>query len=154
MISKELIENIVLKELSDEYFIVSISISKGNDIEVLIDGNNGVTIQKCVDVSRIIEQALNRDEEDYELSVSSAGLGKPFRVYRQYLKNIGQQVEVNVEESKPVAGLMKSVDEKGFDLEITSIEKLENKKKKVEITKILRFEFEAKPTVKNIISFK
>ena len=154
MISKELIENIVLKELSDEYFLVSISISKSNDIEVLIDGDQGVTIQKCVDVSRIIEQAFNRDEEDYELSVSSAGLGKPFKVYRQYLKNIGQQVEVNVEEHKPVSGKLISVDEEGFNLEITTLEKLENKKKKVETTKILRFEFEGKPTVKNIISFK
>lgn len=154
MISKELIENIAQKELSDEFFIVSLSISKKNEIELLIDGDNGVTIQKCVDVSRSIEQSLDRDAEDYELSVSSAGLGKPFKVYRQYVKNIGQEVEVSTGEDKPVSGVIKSVDEKGFELEVKSIEKLENKKKKVEVVKVLRYEFDTKPTVKNIISFK
>ncbi|MFA9392731.1 MAG: ribosome assembly cofactor RimP [Prolixibacteraceae bacterium] len=154
MISKETIENIALNELPEEYFIVNISIKKGNVIEILIDGDEGITIQKCVEFSRGIEQQLDRDTEDFELSVSSAGLGKPLKVYRQYVKNIGQEVEVSTGEEKPIAGIIKNVDELGFDLETTSLEKLEKKKKKVEVVKVLRYEFEAKPTVKNIISFK
>jgi ribosome maturation factor RimP len=154
MLSKELIENIVRNALTEEYFIVEISISKSNEIEVIIDGDHGVNIQQCVDLSRSIEQALNRDEDDFELSVSSAGLGKSFRVFRQYVKNIGKEVEVAVSENKPMKGTLKSVDELGFELEVTSLEKLEDKKKKVVITRTQRVEFASKPTVKNIISFK
>lgn len=154
MISKELIKNTVLKELSDEYFIVSISVTKNNKIDVLMDGDNGISIQKCIDISRSIEQSLDRDAEDFELSVSSPGLGKPLKVYRQFVKNIGQSVEVNTGEDKPVSGTIKSVDEKGFELEVKTLEKVENKKKKVEVVKVLRYEFDTNPTVKNIISFK
>ena len=154
MISKELIKNTVLKELTDEYFIVSISVTKNNKIDVLMDGDNGISIQKCIDISRSIEQSLDRDAEDFELSVSSPGLGKPLKVYRQYVKNIGQTVEVSTGEDKPVSGTIKSVDEKGFELEVKTLEKAENKKKKVEVVKVLRYEFDTNPTVKNIISFK
>lgn len=154
MIKKELIEKLATAGLSEEYFIVDISVKKGNVIDVLVDGDNGVTIQKCIDVSRSIEHNLDREAEDFELSVSSAGLGKPLKVYRQYVKNIGKKVEVNVEENKPLAGTLKSVDENGFELETVSMERLEKKKKKVEVVKVHRFEFDAKPVVKNIISFK
>lgn len=154
MIKKEQIEKYVLDAINDEYFIVSIQVKKGNAIEVLLDGDQGVSIQKCVDVSRAIEQQLDRDAEDFELNVSSAGLGKPFKVYRQYLKNIGQVVEVSPTEGKPVSGILKNVDDKGFDLEVKTLEKAENSKKKVEITNIIRFLFDDKPKVKNIISFK
>lgn len=154
MLSKEVIENIVLNALTEEFFLVDISINKKNEIEVTIDGDNGVNIQQCVDLSRNIEQALNRDEDDFELSVSSAGLGKPFSVFRQYCKNIGKEVEVTLSESKPVKGIIKAVDEHGFELEISTLEKVENKKKKVAVTRTQRVDFAAKPIVKNIISFK
>ncbi|MBN2806518.1 MAG: ribosome assembly cofactor RimP [Prolixibacteraceae bacterium] len=154
MLSKEYIENIVRNALTEEFFIVDITLSKSNEIEVVIDGDHGVSIQQCVDLSRSIEQALNRDEDDFELSVSSAGLGKAFRVYRQYIKNIGKEVEVAVSENKPVKGILKSVDEQGFEIEVTTLEKLEEKKKKVAVTRTQRVEFASKPTVKNIISFK
>ncbi|MGF7140892.1 ribosome assembly cofactor RimP [Roseimarinus sediminis] len=154
MIKKEEIEALVQQELSDEYFIVDIKVSKNNAIELLIDGDQGVTIQKCVEVSRSIEQQLDRDQEDFELSVSSAGLGKPFKVYRQYVKNIGQNVEVVLDGEKPMTGIIQKVDEEGFDLEIRTLEKPEGKKKKVEVIKIQRILFESKPKVKNIISFK
>ena len=153
MINKQLIEQLALQELSDEFFIVNITIKKGNVIEVTIDGDHGVTIQKCIDVSRSIEHNLDRDAEDFELNVSSAGLGKPFKVYRQYVKNIGQDVEVVATESKPVAGVLKQVDKEGFDLEVTTIGR-DEKKKKVEVVKTIRFQFDSKPKVKNIISFK
>ena len=154
MIDKQLIEQLTLRELSEEYFIVNISIKKGNVIEVIIDGDHGVSIQKCVDVSRSIEHNLDRDIEDFELSVSSFGLNKPFKVYRQYAKNIGKEVEVIPAEGKPVAGILKQVDNEGFDLEVNSLEHIEEKKKKVKVVKTLRFSFNSKPKVKNIISFK
>ena len=154
MINKQLIEELALRELSDDYFIVNISVKKDNVIEVIIDGDQGVTVQKCIDVSRSIEHNLDRDAEDFELSVSSAGLGKPFKVHRQYVKNIGREVEVVPSEGKPVSGILKQVDEEGFDLEVTTLERPNEKKKKVEVVKTIRFQFDSKPKVKNIISFK
>lgn len=154
MISKELVETLVLKELSEEYFVVSISIKKGNFIEIVIDGDHGVNIQKCVDVSRSVEGSLDRETEDFELSVSSAGLGKPFKVYRQYVKNIGKEVEVTPAEGKPISGIIQQVNEDGFDLQVTVLERPENSKKKVEVVKTHHFAFNSMPKVKNIISFK
>lgn len=154
MIKKETIEKYAIEALSEEYFIVNISVKSGNVIEVVIDGDQGVNIQKCVDVSRKIETNLDRETDDFELSVFSAGLGKPFKVFRQYVKNIGKEVEVTSAGEKPVSGILKAVDELGFDLEVTELEKLENKKKKVEVVKTTRFLFTDSPEVKNIISFK
>lgn len=154
MIKKELIETLANQALTEEYFIVDISIKKGNVIEVIVDGDDGVSIQKCIDVSRSIENNLDRDAEDFELSVSSSGLGKAFKVHRQYVKNIGNKVEVNTEDSKPLTGIITAVDEKGFDLEVTTLERPAPKKKKVEVINNHRFEFASKPVVKNTISFK
>lgn len=154
MIKKEQIEKLTLEALSEEFFIVGISVSTGNAVDVVIDGDKGVNIQKCIDVSRHIEQGLNRDEEDFELSVYSAGLGQPFKVYRQYVKNIGNKVEVSVKNEKPLTGIIKNVDETGFDLEVKTKEKSEESKKKIEVINIYRIAFESNPDVRNIISFK
>lgn len=154
MIKKETIEKLALEALTEEYFIVNISVKSGNVIEVVIDGDHGVNIQKCVDVSRKIENSLDRDTEDFELSVYSAGLGKPFKVLRQYLKNVGKEIEVIIQGEKPVSGVLKTVDELGFEIEVSELEKIDNKKKKVEVLKTLRFQFSDSPEVKNIISFK
>jgi ribosome maturation factor RimP len=154
MIKQDFIEKLVSETLNDEYFIVLVSVKKGNVIDVIIDGNKGVTIQKCVDISRQIEQNLDRETDDFELTVSSAGLGNPFIVYRQYIKNIGEKVEVILPNEKPVSGILKQVDQEGFGLEISTLEKVEGKSKKVEVVKTIRYNFDTKPEVKNCISFK
>ena len=154
MIKQELIENLVLRALTEEYFVVQVSVKKGNVIDIVIDGDNGVAIQKCVDVSRQIEQNLDRETEDFELTVSSAGLSNPFIVYRQYLKNIGKEIEVKTDNEKPIIGLLIRVDQNGFDLETRTLEKEEGKNKKVEVVKTIRYNFDSKPEVKNSISFK
>jgi ribosome maturation factor RimP len=154
MISKEKIIQLVSEVLTEEYFIVDISVTSNNDIEILIDGDNGVTIQKCVDVSRYVESGLDRETEDFSLDVSSAGLGRPFKVFRQYKKNIGQKVEVVKKGEKPVAGLLCSVDEQGFDIEVTTKEKPEGEKKKIEVTRQHRYLFDDGAEVKIVITFK
>jgi ribosome maturation factor RimP len=154
MIKQELIERLVSEALTDEYFIVQVTVKKGNVIDVAIDGDNGVTIQKCVDISRQIEQNLDRETEDFELTVSSAGLGNPFLVYRQYIKNIGKNVEVKINNEKSITGTLIRVDLEGFELETSSLEKEEGKNKKVVVVKTIRFNFDSKPEVKNSISFK
>jgi len=73
---------------------VGIVISTDNNIKVFIDGDNGVTIKQCVELSRHIENNLDRDKDDFELSVSSAGADHPFLILRQYINNIDQKIRV------------------------------------------------------------
>ena len=93
MILKEDIE-----KLADEFlygtdmFIVKLNVGSDNKITIYIDGDNGVTIDDCVGLSRFIENEYDRETEDFELNVSSAGIDQPFINLRQYLKNIERPV--------------------------------------------------------------
>ena len=154
MIKQEFIEKLITEVLTEEYFIVEVNVNTGNRIDIIIDGDYGVNIQKCVEISRHVEQKLDRETEDFELNVSSAGLSNPFKIYRQYLKNIGKKVEVKLINNNPITGILNKVEPDGFELETSTLEKQEGKSKKVEVVKTLRFNFEDNPEVKNSISFK
>ena len=92
MISKEKIRYLVDEMLSEDMFIVDINVGLGNAIAVSLDSDSGMSIDKCVGISRHIEHNLDRETEDFSLEVSSPGLTHPFRVLRQYQKNIGQKI--------------------------------------------------------------
>jgi ribosome maturation factor RimP len=83
-----------------------LKISKDNVIEVFVDALEGVNIQTCIAVSREIESSLNRDEEDFELTVSSAGIGYPFKVEQQYQKNLGKSVEIKLNDHTKLNGIL------------------------------------------------
>ena len=89
------IRNIAEEELAEgSLFLVEVNITPGNEIEVVIDSDGSVDIDDCVALSRAIEERLDREEEDFELTVTSAGIGRPLRLLRQYRKLIGRPVEV------------------------------------------------------------
>lgn len=140
--------------IEDPYFVVDVKVGRGNSIEVQVDGDDGIAIDKCVAISRHIEGNLDREIEDYSLDVSSPGLGRPFKVYRQYVKNIEQTVEVTPKGLPAVVGVLKSVDQDGFEIETITKQKVEGSKKKVEVVSRHRFSFEQGADVKNIILFK
>ena len=95
MIDRNVVSGIVNEWLEDkEYFLVDVSVSPDDKIVVEIDHAEGVWIDDCVELSRFIESKLDREEEDYELEVGSAGIGQPFKVLQQYLIHIGKEVEV------------------------------------------------------------
>lgn len=95
MIEKDKISELVNKALADtDTYLVSVTVSKTNNILVTLDSDSAVTIDRCVEVSRFVEANLDRDIEDYELSVSSAGIDDPLVIRRQYLKYIGQEVAI------------------------------------------------------------
>ena len=81
-----------------ELFLVEVKVSKNNNIQVFIDGDNGVKIQDCIDLSRQLEECLDRESGDFELSVLSFGLEEPLKMQRQYVKNIGRSLQVENEE--------------------------------------------------------
>lgn len=130
MVKKDQIAQIIEPFLEEnDLFLVKFSIGKDNLINVYIDGDNGVTIDNCVKLSRNIEQSLDRETEDFELRVSSPGADEPFVNERQYKKNIGRPVRITLIDGKKKRGVLESVEAKHIKLkeEIKSKNKKQNK---------------------------
>lgn len=110
MIDKNKVQQCVEEWILDkEYFLVEVSVDKNNKVIVEIDNKEGVWIDDCCDLSRFIEEHFDRDVEDFELEVGSAGIGQPFKVMQQYENNIGNKVEVLTEENKKLIGKLTAV---------------------------------------------
>ncbi|MCC5924907.1 MAG: ribosome assembly cofactor RimP [Crocinitomicaceae bacterium] len=158
MISKENIRKLAeerIAELGKDLFIVDIKISGKNVIQVELESKTeNVAIADCVSVSRNIEHNLDRETQDFELHVSSAGLDQPFRVLEQYQKNIGREVSVQLNDGATIKGLLENADEKSFIVSTISREKVEGKKKKVEVKNTHTFAYKDVKATKIIISFK
>jgi len=93
-------------------FLVEVTVKSGNNINVILDGDKGVKISDCVEMSRHIESNLDRETEDFNLRVFSAGIGQPYKLKRQYKKNIGQLVKVIMLDGKELKGILVKVTEK------------------------------------------
>lgn len=131
MIKGENIVRLVEEKLSGtDKFLISVKVNPGNRISVFIDSDRSVVISDCVELSRFIESNLNRDIEDFELEVSSAGLTHPLVIPRQYAKNIGREVKTVLKNGEVKKGIIKEVADERFILFEKSIVK-ENKKKQI-----------------------
>lgn len=130
MINKQNVEDIVKQWLDGkEYFLVDVQVSDDDRIVVEIDHKDGVWIDDCVELSRHIEAHLNRDEEDYELEVGSAGVGQPFKVHQQWINHIGQPVEVLTNVGQKLKGILTEAADDTFTLTVTTKKKLEGEKR-------------------------
>ncbi len=148
---KEIVDNFIVEQ---GYFLVDLSISSSNNIKVEIDHFDGVSLDFCTELVREIESKLDRDEEDYELEVSSAGLTSAFKTIKQYEKNIGNEVEVITKDGKKFEGVLLSLDENKITLQQEFMKKLEGEKRKKLITENIDIEFKNIKTTKYIIRFK
>src|SRR5690606_7139481 len=90
-------------------FLIDLAISDANKITVTLDGDQGVTLQDCIDVSRAIEHNLDREEVDFSLEVASAGVSAPLKLVRQFRKNIGRDLSVKTADAA-YEGTLKTVD--------------------------------------------
>ena len=132
MIKKEEIVQLAQEFLEGkDQFIVKLTIGTDNRINIYIDGDHGVTIDDCVSLSRLIENTYDREEEDYELNVSSAGIDQPYSHIRQYRKNIGRTVEINKLDGTTVRGILEAVDEHKIQLAEEVIKKNRKSKKMI-----------------------
>ena len=130
MIAKEILEAIVNEWLEDkEYFLVDVIVSKDNEIVVEIDHADGVWIEDCVDLSRYIESKLDRDVEDFELEVGSAGIGQPFKVHQQYVNHLGKEVEVLAADGRKYRGVLTDVADDTFTVTVSEKVKAEGSKR-------------------------
>lgn len=155
MIDKKVVEKLVNEWLEGkDYFLVDVQISADDKIVVEIDHADGVWIEDCVDLSKYIEDHLNRDVEDYELEVGSAGLGQPFKVPQQYKNFVGKEVEVMDADGKKVKGILKDVD--GGLFTVTAREKVKPEGKKRAVLQDVDHQFDMNNVkyTKYIISFK
>ena len=134
-------------------FIVDIAIKQGNKITVLLDNDNGVSIKDCVEMSRHIESNLDREKDDFELNVMSPGLTEPFKILRQYQKNVGKQIDVLTKEGKKLSGKLLFATEEGIELESKVKEKVEGKKGKQIIINTIKLTFNQIKTTKVVILF-
>lgn len=155
MIDKNVVKNLVEEWLTGrEYFLVDVVVSPDDKITVEIDHADGVYINDCVELSKFIEDRLDREQEDYELEVGSAGLGQPFKVEQQYHNFIGEPVEVLTADGKKVRGVLKSVEGREFTVAVSEKVKQEGKKRPVLMDVDHRYDMDNVKYTKYLISFK
>ncbi|MCQ2083756.1 MAG: ribosome assembly cofactor RimP [Bacteroidaceae bacterium] len=156
MIEKQAVGAIAEEWLNakEGYFLVDVSVSTDNVIVIEIDNRDGVWIDDCVDLSRFIESKLDRDVEDYELEVGSAGIGQPFKVLQQYLNHIGQVVEVLPKSGSKFVGTLLAADDNGFTIR-TKQKQLQPGSKRAHLVDVeLSMEHSQVKYVKYVISLK
>lgn len=155
MIEKELIKEIAEKSIQGtSMFLVDVMVRPGNVIVVEVDSDENIGIDDCISLSRMIESQLDREAEDFELEVGSAGLTAPLKIPRQYKKYEGKEVEVLSKAGQKLSGVLKQSDDKGFTLTITKMVKPEGAKKKIAIEEELSFAYEDVKYTKYLIRFK
>lgn len=108
--------NIALEENS-ALFLIELKFLSDNKIYVEVDGDNGVSLNECIRISRAIEHNLDREEEDFSLEVTTPDISNPLKVNRQYKKNINRTLEIKLHNNTKVEGLLKSVNENHIALE-------------------------------------
>ena len=155
MIEKNVVTRIVEEWLDGkDYFLVDVSVSPDDRIVVEIDHADGVWIDDCVDLSRYIESKLNREEEDYELEVGSAGIGQPFKVLKQYQIYVGKEVEVLDKAGKKWKGVLAEANEENFTITMTVKVKPEGAKRPKLVEQNVTFTYDEIKYTKYLISFK
>lgn len=112
-----------------DLFLVDLTVKPSNKIIIEIDSFKGVSIDECAHVSTSLESKLDRNIEDFELEVSSPGLGMPFKVPQQYLKNVGNQVSVVMKSGSKYTGKLLEANDLGVKVEVQEKLRVEGKKK-------------------------
>lgn len=155
MIAKEHIEGLLTGYLADHegIFLVEVKTTPDNKIKVFLDSMTMLGLEDCIEVSRWLESQLDREVEDFELQVSSAGIGNPFKVKEQYQKAIGKQVEVAAKDGRKLQGTLAAYEEDALTLEVSKKIIVEGKKKKQVIQEMEKISLNEINTTKEIITF-
>ena len=157
MISKTRVLELIderFAELDNGLFLVDLTISKENAITIEIDKHEGgVSVKDCMAVSRNVEHNLDREEQDFELHVSSAGIDRPLRVFPQYIKNIVRSVELLMADGSTLEGVLKAASATEIEIEVSRIEKIEGKKKKETIVEQVVLPLNTIKETKIVITF-
>lgn len=154
MITKEKILEIIEDQIvADGYFVVEVKVRTGNRISVYVDGNEGVTIEYIKKVSRLIESSFDREVEDFEMEVSSPGIGQPLKVLAQYVKSIGKTVKVTLMDGSVIDGILENATNEGFSVKSEKMEKRDGDKKKCLYAAVHSFTYKEVKSVIDVIIF-
>ncbi|MFT4202865.1 MAG: ribosome maturation factor [Chitinophagaceae bacterium] len=127
-------EDIIVEKLVDitreaikddpEYFVVDVKVKPTNNIKIYLDGDNGITIDKCIQVNRkivtVIEESGLLPSDNFSLEVSSPGIDSPLLLHRQYVKNKGRLLEATLSDDTVETGKIVDVAEASLTLEVTT----------------------------------
>lgn len=154
-----MIEKEEIKKYAEEFFkdsmdyLVDITITPSSVISVEIDNDENVEIDRCISLSRFIESKLDREIEDFELTVGSAGLTSPLKVQRQYKKYIDKEVEVLTKDGIKESGILKSFNSDEFTIEVSKKVKPEGAKRKIEVKELHSYNYDEVKYTKYKIRF-
>lgn len=150
----EKVETLVQEALVENpsLFLIDLTIGGDNSIRVLLDGDQGVTLEACMQVSRKVEHNLDREENDFSIEVSSCGVGSPLTIPRQFKKNVTRKLEVIDSEDKQVQGTLVEATDTSFTLEWKAREPKPIGKGKVTVTKTREFQYGHYNSAKVIVS--
>ena len=151
MITEKQIKKLVENHFEGgEFFLVDLVMKPENRISIYIDGDRRVTVEACRRLSHFLEDNLDRESEDFDLTVSSAGADRPLKLPRQYRKNIGNELEVVPKEGDKFTGKVLNADDSGVEIEKNPVKKSAKDQEKIIIT----LKFDEIKSAKEVISFK
>ena len=124
-IDKTLVEKLVQEAVAEraDLFVTEVKVKPDNTIYVFLDGDHGVQVEDCITVSRHVEHHLDRGRCDFELNVSSYGIGRPLILLRQYRNAVGKTLSVKLPDGSKVKGVLLEADEKQLKIEIPAVKK-------------------------------
>ena len=136
-------------------FLVEVTLSATNDIEIVIEKEEGIVDwDDCAAIDKVMHETFDQDVEDYALTVSSAGLDRPFKVFRQFQKAIGSQVDVKFKGGRRLIATLKDASEDSVTLQYTALEAVEGKKKKEKVEHCDTYQLAEINSVTPYIDFK
>ena len=153
MIEKNVIEQLVKEKIEGtNLFLVEIKIDSNNSISIFVDSPNGVDVVTCVGISKHVEEAFDREVEDFSIEVSSPGIGIPFKVIEQYEKVLGKTIEVLFKDGEKLQGILAELNNNNFTVEYSVKEKPEGAKRPIMVDKKKIIDFDdVKSTIEIII---
>ena len=125
IITRESIVKLVNEVLADrpDLFVTEVKVKPDHTIYVFLDGDHGVQVDDCIKVSKFVESHLDRDRCDFELNVSSFGIGRPLQCFRQFQNAVGKMMSVKFADGSKVKGKLLSCSEKQLLLELPGTKK-------------------------------
>ena len=154
MIDKKELTAVINKALEDsKMFLVDITVSGDNVIDVQLDSMESITIDDCIAVNNAVHEAFDQDVEDYELTVGSYSLTESFKVLQQYEKNLGGEVEVLTTAGSKLKGTLTSASNEEFTITVPTKTKIDGKKRPEIVDVEHTFKYDEVKYTKNILQF-
>ena len=137
-----------------DVYVVGCKVSPANEVELLLDSDTSVQLETCAAVNRAVNEAMADEEEDFSLTVMSAGIGSELRSLRQYRKLVGSPVEVLLANGVKILAKLDAVDEQGITLSYEEKQAVEGKKRKQLVTVSRTYPFAEIKYTKEWLDFK